>query len=105
MRRIVTRALLALPVAVAALSAVTPAKAQIACSERQVLLDALSERYREHPVVRGVTNTGQLLEILAGPSGSWTILITRQRGLTCMLSAGDGWRFIAPQTAERSPPS
>ncbi|NIA66978.1 hypothetical protein HBA54_00050 [Pelagibius litoralis] len=64
------------------------------CGPRDALVDALSEGYQESPVSRGVTSTGALLEIFAGPSGSWSILVTVPGGPTCLVSSGEGWRRL-----------
>ena len=64
------------------------------CGSRDALLGALAERYQERPVSRGVTGSGALLEVLAGPSGSWSILVTTPGGPTCLVSSGEGWRRL-----------
>lgn len=77
-----------------------PAHAQQQCSTRERALDFLSDRYGESPVAAGVTSTGKLVEVLrSGPqtgSDTWTIIITDPKGLTCLLSAGEGWRDLKP---------
>ena len=76
------------------------AHAQQQCSTRERALDFLAERYGESPVAAGVTSTGKLIELLrSGPGAAadtWTIVITDPKGLTCLLSAGEGWRELAP---------
>lgn len=70
------------------------------CGAREALLDRLSTKYEEAPVGIGVTATGSLLEVLASPSGSWTIIVTVPGGPTCLVSAGDGWRNAPVQLAK-----
>ncbi len=83
-----------------------PAAAQAAsgqpstCGAREALLERLSARYEEQPVSLGVTATGSLLEVLASPSGSWTIIVTVPGGPTCLVSSGEGWRNAPVQLAE-----
>ncbi len=67
------------------------------CAPREALLKSLSKNYQEAPVNMGVTSTGSLIEILASPSGSWTILVTVPGGPTCMVSSGEGWRDVPVQ--------
>lgn len=64
------------------------------CGARTTILEALRDGYQERPVSRGVTSTGALLEVFAGPSGSWSILVTVPGGPTCLLSSGEGWRRL-----------
>lgn len=70
------------------------------CGAREALLERLSARYEEQPVSLGVTATGSLLEVLASPSGSWTIIVTVPGGPTCLVSSGEGWRNAPVQLAE-----
>lgn len=67
-----------------------------ACNARQVILDTLASKYQERPVNMGITSNGGLLEVLASPSGSWTIIVTIPGGPTCMVSSGEGWRNVTP---------
>lgn len=88
--------LLALPLVAAALVSIpsgTWAQGP-QCGPRDSVLGALKEHYQERPVSRGVTAAGALLEVLAGPSGSWSILLTVPGGQTCLVSSGDGWRGL-----------
>lgn len=53
-------------------------------------------RYGEHPVGRGVTTAGALLEVVATADGStWTILVTLPSGPTCLVADGAGWEALA----------
>jgi hypothetical protein len=47
-----------------------------------------------------VTATGSLLEVLASPSGTWTIIVTIPNGPTCLVSSGEGWRSAPVLLAE-----
>lgn len=85
----------------AAAQTAQPASGQPAtCGAREALLERLSSRYAEEPVGLGVTATGSLLEVLASPSGSWTIIVTIPNGPTCLVSSGEGWRNAPVQIAE-----
>ena len=83
------------------LTAALPAAAQAPqCAARKAVLERLSSSYHEEPVSIGVTATGSLLEVLASPEGSWTIIITVPGGPTCLVSSGEGWRGAPVQIAE-----
>jgi hypothetical protein len=78
-----------------------PAAAQAPqCANRDAVLERLSAQYHEEPISIGVTATGSLLEVLASPEGSWTIIITAPGGPTCLVSSGEGWRGAPVQVAE-----
>ncbi len=73
------------------------------CGPRDTLLRALAEGYQERPVGRGVTSSGALFEVLAGPAGSWSVLVTVPGGQTCLVSSGEGWRQLHQATPNRGP--
>jgi hypothetical protein len=61
-------------------------------------LRILEEKYTEVPVAIGLANNGRLVEVLASEDGAtWTILVTTPGGPTCMVSAGENWRVLAPE--------
>ncbi len=78
-----------------------PAAAQATqCGARDALIDRLAVKYDEEPISIGVTATGSLLEVLASPTGTWTIIVTVPGGPTCLVSSGDGWHNAPVQLAE-----
>ena len=93
--------LLAVGVLCALSAAPAPAAAEAPlCGAREAMIDRLASKYDEQPVSLGVTATGSLLEVLASPSGSWTIIVTVPGGPTCLVSSGEGWRDAPVRLAE-----
>ncbi len=69
------------------------AMAQPQCNERENVLELLAKKYQETPIAAGVTNTGGLVEVLTDTKGgTWTIIVTTPRGMSCLVAAGEGWR-------------
>ena len=69
------------------------AAAQTACSPRSDVVGHLAKKYGEAPVALGVTNKGGLVEVLTtGDGTTWTIIVSRPNGTSCMVAAGEGWR-------------
>ena len=65
------------------------------CAARDVILEFLAERYGEEPIGIGTTSTGSLIEVVASKDGlTWSILLSMNSGITCMLAAGEGWRWL-----------
>lgn len=78
-----------------------PAAAQMGdCAPRNLLVGKLHQAFAEETVNMGVTAKGELLEVLASPSGTWTVLVSIPGGPTCVASHGDGWRAIKPEPEE-----
>lgn len=70
---------------------VLPAAAQPLCGDRQALLKGLEQGYGERPTARGLDSMGRMIEVLTGPSGTWTIIVTHPGGPTCMSGSGEAW--------------
>jgi hypothetical protein len=77
--------------------------AQSVCAERESLLANLAREYREAPSALGVTNTGNIIELLRTNDGkTWTLLSTRPDGTSCVVAAGESWEDL-PQVAGGQP--
>ncbi len=62
------------------------------CAPRPEILKELSKRFNEEPVALGLTNDGSSLKCLTSDGGStWTIMISRPNGSSCLVAAGEGW--------------
>lgn len=71
-----------------------------ACGDRAKLVDKLAERYAEVPVSRGLTRHGAVLEVFASPNGSFTVILTRPDGVSCLVATGEAWHEIPIQDVE-----
>ncbi|NBE06526.1 hypothetical protein [Paragemmobacter ruber] len=81
---------------VALLLAASPAAA-LQCGSRDTVTITLAERYGEVRQALGLAQNGVVMELYAAQSGSWTIIITRPDGMTCLLAAGEDFQ-PTPQT-------
>lgn len=81
-------------VALVALSWPVPVHAQTVCGERGKIVGYLSSRYFEQPVSMGLSKNGSVLEVFASEKGTWTILVTRPDGVTCMIASGKAWEKL-----------
>ncbi len=73
---------------------VTAANAQVICGERAKFLENLSKNHQEAPTSIGMTSTGQILEVLTSAKGSWSIILTKPDGVTCLVATGEAWEPI-----------
>lgn len=71
---------------------VFPASAQMACGDREEIIERLSGKFSEAPVAMGLSNTGGVIEVLSSAEGgTWSIIVTDPNGLSCLLAAGEYW--------------
>ena len=75
------------------------AQAQPICGERRAIVATLEKTYSETPVSMGLAGNGAIIEILASPSGTFTIILTRPNGLTCVMAAGESWEDLPKRLA------
>jgi hypothetical protein len=82
----------------AALVIALSAAAQSVCvTERGDVLKQLSNDFQENPVAMGLAADGSVVEVLVASSGSWTILVTKPTGVSCVVASGEAWdRVPAP---------
>lgn len=63
------------------------------CAEHAQVVAELA-RYDERPAMRALTDGGQVIEIFASPTGSWTAVATRPDGQACVLTLGRGFEAL-----------
>jgi hypothetical protein len=91
MRRILTSLTL--------LAAVLPTtiQAQAACAERDMVVEKLEGRYGEAFAGGGLQSSSSVFEVwFSEEKGTWTILMTRPNGLSCIMASGTNWREAGP---------
>jgi hypothetical protein len=69
------------------------------CDQRGTILAYLSKRFAEAPIAMGVAENGGLIEVLSSNDGmTFTIIVTRPDGQTCMVAAGGDWQRLTAKT-------
>ncbi len=95
MRHLGMRHLVAAALAVALAASAAAAETAIddeLCGTRADILKRLGGKYREQPVAAGIALNGGYVELLSSGAGlTWTIVITKPDGLTCVVVAGEDW--------------
>jgi hypothetical protein len=64
------------------------------CVDRTRLIAQLHDAFGELVIGRGLANGGFVFEILAGQSGSWTLIATTPQGMSCFVAAGEAWEPV-----------
>ena len=80
----------------------TAGLAQFFCTERDRLVSRLEAGYDESFAGGGMQSGTRIFEIWTSEeNGTWTILLTRADGTSCIMASGTHWREGVP-TAELS---
>lgn len=72
----------------------TPSAASPLCGKRSAFVTQLKKRYAETPVSIGLASNGSMIEVFVSPSGSFSILVSRPEGISCMVTSGDNWQTL-----------
>lgn len=93
--------------ALAVIATTDPAAAQnrMNCGVRDSLVARLAEKYGEQQTGAGLGGANAMLEVWTSPeTGTWTILLTRPNGVSCIVAAGRHWREVEPAELSRLDP-
>lgn len=71
--------------------------AQAACLPTADLYARLRSGFEESRAMAGISTRGTVLEIWSSPSGTWTAMITRPDGTSCVVDAGSGIAAFQPE--------
>ncbi|MGQ0663010.1 MAG: hypothetical protein ACT4P2_05385 [Pseudomonadota bacterium] len=91
----------AMLVAVALFASTGPVAAELVCGPRANLVAWFAENFKEVPVSVGLTEGGTLLEVLASPTGTWTMLLSFPSGQACVVETGEAWENVGPRPAAK----
>ena len=78
---------------------------RVPCGERTAIMSHLEDGYSEKPVAMGLDAQGRVLEVLAAPSGTWTMLVSTPGGLTCLIASGVAWEELQNKAPEDPSPN
>ena len=93
MRRLITTLGLA-----AAILTPAAASAQAFCGDRDAVTERLTTGYGESLAAGGLRNADSVVEVWSSEEkGTWTILMTKADGTTCILAAGTHWHQAEKQ--------
>jgi len=67
------------------------AQAQDQCGPREQVVKVLNAKYQESQRALGLINERAMMEVYISPAGTWTMVVTNEAGVTCVLAAGEAW--------------
>ncbi len=83
-------------VALALLLAVrAPASAAPTCVTHKNFVEQLANGFSEVPIAIAITSEGNVIEVFSrGDRATWTIVMTKPDGKSCMIAAGETWESL-----------
>jgi len=69
----------------------TSAHAQVQCASRVEVVKVLAAKYQENQRALGLINEKAMMEIYTSPKGPWTLLVTHDNGVACVVASGEAW--------------
>ena len=68
----------------------------LACAAHDKMVDMLQKKYQESRQAIAVAPRGYV-ELFVSDAGTWSMLHTNVRGVSCVIAAGEGWETIKAQ--------
>jgi len=73
---------------------------QAVCGERSEFVFKLQNGYAEKPVSLGLSSNGSMIEVFASDNGTFSVLVTRPGGTSCIVAAGENWQNVPNRKAD-----
>lgn len=74
--------------------AATPAEAQMMCGQRADIIQSIDQKYKERPAAFGLSGDKMMIELYTSEKGTWTMLMTRPGGVSCIMAVGQSWENL-----------
>ncbi|SCZ38593.1 hypothetical protein [Afifella marina] len=106
--RIVRSAVLAAAAAAAAAlstsaMATSPMLSVPKCAEHDDMVRILAKEYKEAPKALGLVGGQRVMQVFVSKQGTWTIVVTRTSGDTCIVAAGQNWEEVPMEVGQLDP--
>lgn len=75
------------------------ASAAAPCGAHDAIANSLTSKYKEARRIMGVVNAKAVMEIFMSPQGTWTVVVTDTRGVSCIIAAGQDWQEVPVEMA------
>lgn len=68
------------------------------CAPHEEVVHALDAKYQERQRAVGLINEEAMMEVYISRQGTWTIVVTDETGLSCILATGEAWDEMPVQS-------
>lgn len=72
----------------------TEANAQMLCGQRAEIIESIDQKYKERPAAYGLSGDKMMVELYTSERGTWTMLMTRPGGVSCIMAVGQSWENL-----------
>ncbi len=67
------------------------------CDTYKEVISNLAEGFSEVPKYGGLTPSGLVIQVLVSEEGTWSLVVVRPDGITCIVAIGEDWHAITPR--------
>ena len=75
--------------------------APVVCDDRTTIVSSLSDDYKETRNSIGLANSGSVVEVFSATDGTWSMIITRPDGISCLIAAGRNWESLTRKVGQK----
>jgi hypothetical protein len=72
-------------------ASVVQAQSQSQCGPHDAIIKVLNAKFQENQRAIGLINEKAMMEVYISPQGTWTMVVTNEAGMSCVLATGEGW--------------
>ena len=83
-------------------ASVVQAQSQSQCGPHDAIIKVLNAKFQENQRAIGLINEKAMMEVYISPQGTWTMVVTNDAGMSCVLAAGEAWDEMPTHVAGRS---
>jgi hypothetical protein len=80
-------------------ASVVQAQSQSQCGPRDQVIKVLNAKFQENQRAIGLINEKAMMEVYISPQGTWTMVVTNDAGMSCVLAAGEAWDEMPTRVA------
>ena len=65
--------------------------AQSQCAPHEEVVKVLNAKFQESQRAVGLINEKAMMEVFISTQGTWTMVVTNESGMSCVMAAGEAW--------------
>ena len=67
------------------------AQQQSQCAPHEEVVKVLNAKFQESQRAVGLINEKAMMEVFISRQGTWTMVVTNEAGMSCVMAAGEAW--------------